>query len=78
LTVNTLAVLNQDVHIEECVYYFVEMGLLALNPLIPSAGDIDFIEVADRLIEQLKLHGRAEENEYILKKLKQILNYRDH
>ena len=75
---NALAVLNYHVNIEECVEVFLDFGLLAFNPWIPSANDIDFIDLADRVIEYLHLNGQGDVCEYILKKRKQVLNYRDH
>ena len=73
---NALAVLNYHVNIEECVEVFLDFGLLAFNPWIPSANDIDFIDVADRVIGYLEQRGELEVRNYILEKRRQILNYR--
>ena len=73
---NALAVLNYDSNIEECSEVFCEYGLLAFNPWIPSAGDIDYVEVADRVLEYLKRKGAVEECEIILKERWQVLKYR--
>ena len=73
---NALAVLNYDSNIQECSEVFCEYGLLAFNPWIPSAGDIDYIEVADRVLEYLKMNGEIELCEHILKKRGQVIKYR--
>lgn len=73
---NALAVLNYSFKIEECVEVFIDFGLLAFNPWIPSANDIDFIDVADRVIEHLKMKGEIELCNFILKKRGQIIKYR--
>ena len=73
---NALAVLNYHANIEECSEVFREYGLLAFNPWIPSAGDIDYIEVADRVLEYLKMNGEIELCEHILKKRGQVIKYR--
>ena len=75
---NALAVLNYPVNIEECIEVFIDFGLLAFNPWIPSANDIDFIDLADRVIEYLQQKGELDLCEYILKNRRQVLNYRDH
>jgi hypothetical protein len=73
---NALAVLNYDANIEECSEVFCEYGLLAFNPWIPSAGDIDYIEVADRVLEYLRAKGAIEEGEIILQERAKVLKYR--
>ena len=73
---NALAVLNYHANIGECSEVFREYGLLAFNPWIPSAGDIDYIEVADRVLEYLKMNGEIELCERILEKRGQVINYR--
>ena len=75
---NCLAVLNYNNNIEKCSEVFYEFGLLAFNPWIPCAGDIDFVELADQVFEYLQQKGELDRSEFILKKKSQILNFRDH
>ena len=73
---NALAVLNYYTNIEECAEVMREYGLLAFNPWIPNADDINYIVVADRVLEYLQRKGELDLCKYILKKRGQVLNYR--
>ena len=73
---NLLAVLNYEVNIEQCAEIFWEWGLIALSPFKPTKYDIDYIILADRVLDYLRRHGRLEEFENLLKKRKQIMKYR--
>ena len=74
--INALAVLNYHVNLEECVEVFLDFGLLAFNPWLPSVNDIDFIDVADCVIEYLRGKGEVELSEYISKTRGQVIKYR--
>ena len=74
--INALAVLNYHVNLEECVEVFLDFGLLAFNPWIPSVNDIDFIDVANRVIEYLQQKEDQEMCEYISKMRGQVMKYR--
>ena len=74
--INALAVFNYHVNLEECVEVFLDFGLLAFNPGIPSVNDIDFIDVANRVIEYLQQKEDQEMCEYISKMRGQIMKYR--
>ncbi|MBK9413573.1 MAG: hypothetical protein IPN61_09160 [Bacteroidetes bacterium] len=67
---NTLAVLNYNINIEECSEVFCEYGLLAFNPWITSAGDIDFVELADLVFEYLQQKGDLDRKRIYIEKEK--------
>lgn len=73
---NLIAVLNYNINIEQCAEIFWEWGLIALSPFKPMKDDIDYIILADRVLDYLSSQGRLEEFENLSEKRKQIMKYR--